>query len=119
MNDRSESAAIHAVFGADAARVPVSSTKSTMGHLIAAAGAVEGVVCALAIARGEMPVNANYREPDPDCDLEPRRRRGAPRAGPHDAVQLVRLRRLEQLHRDAPPGGGRRRPGRAAAETPA
>jgi beta-ketoacyl-acyl-carrier-protein synthase II len=69
MNDRSESAAIHAVFGADAKRVSVSSTKSTMGHLIAAAGAVEVAVCALAIDRGEMPVNANYREPDPDCDL--------------------------------------------------
>jgi 3-oxoacyl-[acyl-carrier-protein] synthase II len=69
MNDRSESAAIRAVFGADVARVSVSSTKSTMGHLIAAAGAVEGVVCALAIARGEMPINANYRERDPDCDL--------------------------------------------------
>jgi len=69
MNDRSETAAIHAVFGADAARVAVSSTKSTMGHLIAAAGAVEGVVCALAIARGEMPVNANLVERDTDCDL--------------------------------------------------
>ena len=69
MNDRSESAAIHAVFGADAKRVAVSSTKSSMGHLIAAAGAVEVVVCALAIDRGEMPVNANYRERDPDCDL--------------------------------------------------
>jgi len=69
MNDRSESAAIHAVFGADAKRVSVSSTKSSMGHLIAAAGAVEVAVCVLAIDRGEMPVNANYRVPDPDCDL--------------------------------------------------
>ena len=69
MNDRSESAAIHAVFGADAKRVAVSSTKSVMGHLIAAAGAVEVAICALAIERGEMPVNANYREFDPDCDL--------------------------------------------------
>ena len=80
MNDRSESAAIRAVFGADVARVAVSSTKSTMGHLIAAAGAVEGVVCALAIARGEIPINANYRDRDPDCDLNlvvdaPRRQR--------------------------------------------
>ena len=80
MNDRSESAAINAVFGADATRVSVSSTKSTMGHLIAAAGAVEGVVCALAIARGEIPINANYCDRDPDCDLnlvvgEPRRQR--------------------------------------------
>jgi 3-oxoacyl-(acyl-carrier-protein) synthase len=69
MNDRSESAAIHAVFGADAKRVFVSSTKSSMGHLIAAAGAVEVAICALAIDNGEMPVNANYRVPDPDCDL--------------------------------------------------
>jgi 3-oxoacyl-(acyl-carrier-protein) synthase len=80
MNDRSESAAIHAVFGDKAQDVAVSSTKSTMGHLIAAAGAVEGVVCALAIARGEMPINANYRDPDPDCRLDlvveaPRRQR--------------------------------------------
>jgi 3-oxoacyl-[acyl-carrier-protein] synthase II len=80
MNDLSESAAIRAVFGEDVVRVSVSSTKSTMGHLIAAAGAVEGVVCALAIARGEMPINANYREPDPDCKLnlvvnEPRRQK--------------------------------------------
>jgi 3-oxoacyl-[acyl-carrier-protein] synthase II len=69
MNDRSETAAIHAVFGDDAKRVFVSSTKSVMGHLIAAAGAVEVGICALAIDRGEMPVNANYRESDPDCDL--------------------------------------------------
>jgi 3-oxoacyl-(acyl-carrier-protein) synthase len=69
MNDRSETAAIHAVFGAEAKRVFVSSTKSAMGHLIAAAGAVEVAICALAIDRSEMPVNANYRVPDPDCDL--------------------------------------------------
>jgi 3-oxoacyl-(acyl-carrier-protein) synthase len=69
MNDRSETAAIHAVFGKDAKRVCVSSTKSSMGHLIAAAGAVEVAICALAIDRGEMPVNANYRMMDPDCDL--------------------------------------------------
>ena len=80
MNDRSESAAINAVFGDDARRVLVSSTKSTMGHLIAAAGAVEVVMCALAIHHGEMPINANYREPDADCNLnlvtgEPRRQR--------------------------------------------
>ncbi|MCC6196617.1 MAG: beta-ketoacyl-[acyl-carrier-protein] synthase family protein [Burkholderiales bacterium] len=80
MNDRSETAAIHAVFGEHKARVSVSSTKSSMGHLIAAAGAVEGVVCALAVARGEMPVNANLAERDADCDLnfivgEPRRGR--------------------------------------------
>ena len=81
MNDRSEAAAIHAVFGdSHAKRVSVSSTKSSMGHLIAAAGAVEVAICALAIDRDEMPVNANYREPDRDCDLnlvldKPRRQR--------------------------------------------
>jgi len=69
MNDRSESAATRAVFGADVKRLKVSSTKSSMGHLIAAAGAVEIAVCALAIARGELPVNANYETPDPECDL--------------------------------------------------
>jgi len=69
MNDKSESAAIRAVFGEATQRVSVSSTKSTMGHLIAAAGAVELVACALAIHHGEMPVNANLVERDPDCDL--------------------------------------------------
>jgi len=80
MNDRSETAATRAVFGDDVMRVNVSSTKSSMGHLIAAAGAVEAVVCALAIRHGTLPVNANLRELDPDCDVdvvrdEPRRRR--------------------------------------------
>jgi len=80
MNDRSECAAVNAVFGALAKRVAVSSTKSVMGHLIAAAGAVEAAVCALSIRHGMLPVNANLRELDPDCDVdvirgEPRRRR--------------------------------------------
>jgi 3-oxoacyl-[acyl-carrier-protein] synthase II len=80
MNDRSESAAIRAVFAEDVKRVGVSSTKSVMGHLIAAAGAVEAAICAKAISEGVMPVNANLRELDPECDLnivreEPRRRR--------------------------------------------
>ena len=80
MNDKSESAAIRAVFGARTRDVAVSSTKSSMGHLIAAAGAVEVVVCALAIRDGELPVNANVTQPDPDCDLalvlgKPERRR--------------------------------------------
>jgi len=80
MNDRSETAATRAVFGDAVARLNVSSTKSSMGHLIAAAGAVEIAVSALAIARGEMPINANLTERDPDCDLNfivgaPRRQR--------------------------------------------
>ncbi len=80
MNDRSESAAVKAVFGAGAGNLSVSSTKSTMGHLIAAAGAVEVAICALAIRDGLMPINANLVEVDPDCDLNlvrdaPRRQR--------------------------------------------
>ena len=80
MNDTSEAAAIHRVFGDHTPSVSVSSTKSSMGHLIAGAGAVEAVACALAIQHGEMPVNANYREPDVTCDLNlvvggPRRKR--------------------------------------------
>jgi 3-oxoacyl-(acyl-carrier-protein) synthase len=69
MNDKSESAAIRAVFGSRVQEVSVSSTKSSMGHLIAAAGAVEVAICALAIEHAEMPVNANLKDPDPDCDL--------------------------------------------------
>jgi 3-oxoacyl-(acyl-carrier-protein) synthase len=67
MNDRSESIATHTVFGEYTPKLSVSSTKSTMGHLIAAAGAVEVAVCALAIDKGEMPINANLVEQDPDC----------------------------------------------------
>ena len=69
MKDKSESAALHAVFGSRVQDVSVSSTKSTMGHLIAAAGAVEVAICVLAIEHGEMPINANLTNPDPDCDL--------------------------------------------------
>ncbi|MFQ5960701.1 MAG: beta-ketoacyl-[acyl-carrier-protein] synthase family protein [Candidatus Methylomirabilales bacterium] len=70
MNDRSECAAVRAVFGPHATRGAVSSTKSVMGHLIAGAGAVEAAICALAIHHGVIPVNANLREMDPDCDLD-------------------------------------------------
>jgi len=69
MNDRSECAALRAVMGGHIERVAVSSTKSCMGHLIAAAGAVEAGVCALAIRDGIAPVNANLAQPDPDCDV--------------------------------------------------
>jgi 3-oxoacyl-(acyl-carrier-protein) synthase len=69
MNDRSECAAIRAVFGGAAERVAVSSTKSLTGHLIAAAGAVEAAFCALAIRDGVVPPNANLVQRDPACDL--------------------------------------------------
>lgn len=69
MNDRSECAALRAVMGGHIDQVAVSSTKSCMGHLISAAGAVEAGVCALAIRDGIAPVNANLVQTDPDCDL--------------------------------------------------
>ena len=69
MNDRSECAALRVVMGKHIQEVAVSSTKSCMGHLIAAAGAVEAAVCALSIRDGVAPVNANFSHPDPDCDI--------------------------------------------------
>ncbi len=69
MNDRSECAALRTVMGDHLASLAVSSTKSCMGHLIAAAGAVEAGVCALAIHHGIAPVNANLTKQDPACDV--------------------------------------------------
>ena len=69
MNDRSECAALRAVMGSHIDQVAVSSTKSCMGHLIAAAGAVEAAICAFAIRDGIAPVNANLVQPDPDCNV--------------------------------------------------
>ena len=70
MNDLCETNAIKAVFGDRAGDLAVSSTKSLMGHLIAAAGAVEGIICALAIDRSTVPMTANLEVPDPECDLD-------------------------------------------------
>jgi 3-oxoacyl-[acyl-carrier-protein] synthase II len=70
MNDKCETMAIKSVFGEHAYRVPVSSTKSMMGHLIGAAGAIEAIVCVLAIQHGIVPPTINLEYPDPDCDLD-------------------------------------------------
>lgn len=70
VNDKVETLACKGVFGDDARRVPVSSTKSMMGHLIAAAGVTELIVCLLAIRDGVVPPTINYENPDPDCDLD-------------------------------------------------
>jgi 3-oxoacyl-[acyl-carrier-protein] synthase II len=69
-NDMNETQAIKTVFGAHAYKVPVSSTKSMTGHLLGAAGAVEGIFTSLALHHGILPPTINYENPDPQCDLD-------------------------------------------------
>ena len=70
MNDLSETNAIKTVFGAGSKSIPISSTKSQTGHLIAAAGALEAVFSVLAIQHSTIPKTANLITPDPECDLD-------------------------------------------------
>jgi 3-oxoacyl-[acyl-carrier-protein] synthase II len=69
-NDSTETLAVKTVFGPHAKNVPMSSIKSMMGHLIAAAGAVELITCILTIRDNIIPPTANYQYPDPECDLD-------------------------------------------------
>ena len=69
-NDQAETEAIKKVFGEDAYRVPVSSTKSMTGHLLGAASGIEAVISVLAIDRGVIPPTTNLDYPDPGCDLD-------------------------------------------------
>ncbi|WP_045573393.1 beta-ketoacyl-ACP synthase II [Desulfosporosinus sp. I2] len=69
-NDQSETEAIKSLFGGHAEKLAISSTKSMTGHLMGAAGAIEAIICALAIERGSIPPTINYGEPDPECDLD-------------------------------------------------
>ncbi len=69
-NDRNETAAIKSVFGEQAYRVPISSTKSMTGHLLGAAGAIEAMFCVQAIRDGWIPPTINQEHPDPECDLD-------------------------------------------------
>src|SRR6188768_3975126 len=70
LGDLAETNAIKEVFGAHAYKLAVSSTKSVTGHCFGSAGAVEAMMCALALRNGVLPPTINYRNPDPECDLD-------------------------------------------------
>jgi 3-oxoacyl-[acyl-carrier-protein] synthase II len=70
LNDAVETRAIRTVFGDHANRLPISSTKSMIGHLLGAAGAVEAIACIMSLKTGVVHPTINYETPDPDCDLD-------------------------------------------------
>jgi 3-oxoacyl-[acyl-carrier-protein] synthase II len=70
LGDAAETRAIKDVFGAHAYELAVSSTKSMMGHCFGAAGAIEAMMCVLALKEGIIPPTINYQQPDPECDLD-------------------------------------------------
>ena len=70
LNDSLETLAIKTVFGEDAYRVPVSGTKALLGHTLGGTGAIEAVICLLAMRDNVIPPTWNYSDPDPACDLD-------------------------------------------------
>ena len=70
LNDKFETMAVKTVFGEEAYRIPISSTKSMTGHLLGASGALEAVVTVLALSKWAIPPTTNLESPDPDCDLD-------------------------------------------------
>jgi 3-oxoacyl-[acyl-carrier-protein] synthase II len=70
LNDKSETSAIKTVFGDQAYKVAISSTKSMSGHMLGAAGALEAIICVKALGDGILPPTINYENPDPECDLD-------------------------------------------------
>jgi 3-oxoacyl-[acyl-carrier-protein] synthase II len=70
LNDRMETKAIKTAFGDHAYKIPISSTKSMMGHLVGSAGAVEAAICIMVIRNGIIPPTINLTHPDPECDLD-------------------------------------------------
>ena len=70
LNDKSETAAIKKVFGEQAYKIPISSTKSMTGHLLGASGSLEAVICARILNEDVLPATINYETPDPECDLD-------------------------------------------------
>lgn len=69
-NDKCETLAVKNLFGERAKDIPMSSTKSMTGHLLGAAGAIEAIICALALREGVIPPTVNYKVKDPECDLD-------------------------------------------------
>ena len=70
LNDTMETLAIKSVFDGDAMNIPVTSSKSMIGHAMGATGAIEAIACILTIRESIIPPTINYETPDPDCDLD-------------------------------------------------
>ena len=68
-NDSTESQAIADVFDAHAPRIPVTSIKSSLGHMLGAAGAIEAIASILSLRAGVIPPTTNYETPDPECNV--------------------------------------------------